>query len=267
MSTMSRRQHTWIRSIRDRMLGAVQFASVTLAALSLCAPVRGQAPPGTATASPISRGSALIQWSFELTGGGAISQIQIRHCSAGAAACAADVSLFQGNVNFTNCDTQFCPTYAYDLQLTASTTYVDMVTLIPAASNTTGQVTSVTTAAYTTPAFPVPSITSFQAMSGSSLLLTTSESSQYYSDINVYGCPGSGCTNFTSLGLFVSGLNPNIVGVGAPSTLTSSVYGLTPSTTYTVYVTATDGTNTSAASPTFTLETPPPDTTPPHDAD
>ena len=256
-----------VSTIRDRIVELVQVI-VALAALSLPLPVLAQAPLGTAIAWPDSQATALIIWNFPLTGGGAVSTIQIRHCSAGATVCSAyptPVSLFQGDVTLTNCDWAdvYCPNYIYDTQLQASTTYVDMVTLFPSASNTTGQVTSVVTLPYTTLAFPVPSITSFQPMSGTSVLLTTNESSQYYWGMNVYGCPGAGCTNFESLGTFYDGnFNPNLA-LPSPTTLSGGVSGLTPATDYTFYVTAFDGVNTSAASPTFTFETPAPDTTPP----
>src|ERR1700722_4728400 len=154
-----------VSTIRNRIIGSVQVI-VALVAFSLSLP--GLAQSGTATASAVSQGSALVTWSSALTGGGAVSTIQIRHCVAGATVCSAyptPVSLFQGGVTLNNCDTAGCPSFVFDTQLQASTTYVDMVTLFPSASNTTGQVTSVLTAPYTTLAFPVPSITSIQAMS------------------------------------------------------------------------------------------------------
>ena len=170
----------------------------------LSAPVLGQVPAGTATAGAASQGDAFVQWNLQLVGGGPTSWIQVQHCSAGVTACtdpSASPNLFQTSVTLTNCDVApGCPSYADDTQLTASTTYVDKVTLFPTTSNTTGQITSVLTPPYTTRAFPVPSITSFQAMSGSSVLLTTNEPDQYYWGLHVYGCPGTGCTNFTSLG-------------------------------------------------------------------
>ena len=256
-----------VSTIRDRIVGLVQVI-VALAALSFSLPVLAQVPLNTASASPGSQGTALIMWNFSLIGGGSVSTIQIQHCSAGVTACSAEppaVALFQEGVTLTNCDwaDTYCPNYIYDTQLQASTTYVDMVTMYPSASNTTGQITSVLTAPYTIPAFPVPSITSIQATSGSSVLLTTSESSQYYWGMNVYGCPGAGCTNFESLSTFYySNFNPSLA-LPSPATLTGLVSGLTPATDYTFYVTAFDGVNTSAASPTFTFETPAPDTTPP----
>jgi hypothetical protein len=257
MSMVSRGLETRMGEIRHRMRGVVQLVGA-LWLLSLATAALGQA-----SATTSSQGSALIQWSFGLTGGGPVSKVIIQHCSAGAACVPPDPTLYHGNVSLTNCDTSICPDSVVDTGLTASTTYVDVIEMFPTASNTTGQVTVVWTAPYTTSDFAVPSITSFQAMTGSTGLLTTNEADAYYSTINVYGCLGAGCTNFTLLEFLFDGMDSN-TGFPVPAeTQTNFVGGLTPSTTYTLYVTASDGINTSAPSPTFTMETPPPDTTPP----
>jgi len=112
---------------------------------------------------------------------------------------------------------------------------------VSSASNTTGQITSAVTTPYTTPSFPVPSITSFQATTGSSVLLTTNESSEYYWGMNVYGCPGAGCTNFVYLGNYIDSVDGPSTVPPAPAILTGLVGGFTPATTYTVYVTALTG--------------------------
>jgi YD repeat-containing protein len=292
MNTVWRWLEIVMRSSRQRMLGAVQWLcglwalavyaipnvlrsyALLISALIFLSPsslLLAQAPPpGTATASAANQGSALIWWNFGLVGGGSYSRVQIQHCSVSVSACSdpsASPTIFEGDLALNNCDTpNLCPTSAYDVELTASTTYVEKITLYPSASNTTGQITSVLTAPFTTPAFPTPSISSFQAMSGSSGLLVTNEADQYYLGMNIYGCSGSGCTNFTSLGNGLCCANWS-TSLGtlplSPSTLTVGVAGLTAQTTYTVYVTAFDARNTSAPSPTFTFQTPPPDTTPP----
>jgi YD repeat-containing protein len=241
----------------------VAWAAGALLILGHAVPALGQIADGTVTVSPTSQGSVSVGWDLQLVGGGPVGTITIQHCSAGAACSGQyDPTLFTGGVTMTNCTTAPCPNYVFDIGLQASTTYVEMVTMYPSASNTTGQITYAVSVPYTTLAFPVPSITSFQATTGSSVLLTTAEDDSFYFGMNVYGCPGTGCTNFTYIGNFFDGLQPTAV-PASPTTLTGFVGGLTPSTLYTVYVTATDGVNTSAPSPTFTIQTPPTDTTPP----
>jgi len=266
MNTLSARLAIWIRAITDHMRAAGLLLG-GLGVLLFSTPSSAQAPAGTASATPDSQGTALIQWNFGPIGGAPTSKIQISHCTAGFDACTAvgaSPDLFQSTLPTIDCDNvPNCPSSVDDTQLAASTTYVDMVTVFPPESDTTSQITSVLTNAYTTPAFPAPSITSVQAMSGSSVLLTAFDPTNYYEGMNVYACPGAGCSNFSFLTNFVSGFFNSTTQAFIPISDTGPLVGLTPSTTYSFYVTFFDGQNTSPASPTFTFETPTADTTPP----
>jgi YD repeat-containing protein len=267
---MCKRLGLLVCAIPNHIRAQAQLINALLV-LSLSSPLLAQAPPpGTATASAGNQGSALVWWNFGLVGGGSYSSVQVQHCSVSVSACSdpsASPTIFQGNLTLENCDTTaVCPVSVYDTELAASTTYVEKVTLFPSASNTAGQITSVLTAPFTTAAFPTPSISSFQGVTGSNVQLVTNEADQYYLGMNVYGCLGAGCTNFAFLGNGMCCVNWSTdLGILplSPPALTVTVGGLIPATTYTVYVTAYDAQNTSAASPTFTLTTPAVDTTPP----
>lgn len=255
-----------VRRIRYRMLSAAGL-TVVLWILGFSAPALAQLLPDTVYAGAANQGSALIWWNIDLIGGGSYSWIQVQHCNVAVSSCSDLSGAFEGSLSLTNCDTLgLCGDYVYDTELLASTTYVERVTLYPSASNTTAQVTSVLSPPFTTTAFPIPSITSFQAFSGASGDIIANEADQYYLGMSVYGCEGTGCTNFGFLGnALCCGNWTTKLGILPPSppTLGVIVAGLIPTTTYTVYVTAFDAFNTSAASPTFTLTTPPVDTTPP----